>query len=117
MTMINDCVDFAELEKGSYYTITGAGGDIQQWIDGYNELLEKESIGIPKEWCLFHGSDMNREYQLNYDVQYANDLVFLAFSSEGLDIGKLAIFKMKMKDRWFDDIVKNNARRLVAAVA
>ena len=25
-----------EAYNGSYYTILGAGGDLQEWVDGYN---------------------------------------------------------------------------------
>lgn len=31
--------------KGSYYTITGTGGDINEWKEGYQDLLDKENIG------------------------------------------------------------------------
>ena len=43
--------------------------------------------------------------------RYPDDLVFLAFSLDGLDVGKLAMFKLRFGARWFDDIVENNARR------
>lgn len=32
------------------------------------------------------------------------------FANDGLVIPKLAMFKYAMQDRWFDDIVDNNAR-------
>ena len=96
--------------NGSYYTITGAGGDLEEWKNGYQELLNKEGIGTIKEWITFTGSDMNTKYNLTGDNAYPNDLTFLAFPLDGLDIGKLAIFKIRMQDRWFDDIVDNNRR-------
>ena len=39
----------------------------------------------------------------------------MAFPLDGLDVNKLAMFKLQMRDRWFDDIVDNNARRELAA--
>lgn len=54
---------------------------------------------------------MNEEYDLEGNNAYPDDLNFLAFSLEGLDIGKLAIFKLQAQDRWFDDIVDNNRSR------
>lgn len=105
---VSDLLDKAY--NGSYYTIIGAGGDLQEWKDGYQELLNKENIGTIKEWITFTGSDMNTKYNLTGDNAYPNDLTFLAFPLDGLEIGKLAIFKIRMRDRWFDDIVDNNRR-------
>lgn len=96
--------------NGSYYTIVGAGGDLQEWKDGYQELLDKEGIGKISKWITFKGSDMNNKYGLTGQNAYNNDLTFLAFPLDGLDVGKLAIFKLRMQDRWFDDIVENNRR-------
>lgn len=102
----NDILDKAY--AGSYYTITGAGGNLDEWKNGYQELLNKEGIGTIKEWITFTGADMNNKYQLKGDNAYPADLTFLAFPLDGLNIGKLAIFKLRMEDRWFDDIVDNN---------
>lgn len=96
---------------GSYYTITGAGGDLQEWKNGYAAMLEEQSIGTITEWIGFTGKDMNDEFHLTGNNEYPDDLHFLAFPLTGLDVGKLAIFKLQMGDRWFDDIVDNNARR------
>lgn len=112
--LISESLNDSDLDKaynGSYYTITGCGGDLQEWKDGYQELLNKEGIGTIKEWITFKGSDMNNKYHLTGDNAYPEDLTFLAFSLDGLDMGKLAMFKLKMEDRWFDDIVNNNAER------
>lgn len=103
---VSDLLDKAY--NGSYYTIIGAGGDLQEWKNGYQELLNKEGIGTIKEWITFTGADMNNKYQLKGDNAYPNDLTFLAFPLDGLNIGKLAMFKLRMEDRWFDDIVDNN---------
>ena len=102
---------FKAAYSGSYYTITGAGGDLNKWKEGYNELLAKENIGSVDNWITFTGTDMNAFGHLTANNAYPDDLTFLAFPLDNLDIGKLAIFKLKMEDRWFDDIVDNNARR------
>lgn len=98
------------LEKaynGSYYTITGCGGDLDEWKEGYQDLLNKEEIGTIREWIEFTGKDINEELELEGNNRYQDDLHFLAFNLDGLNIGKLALFKIKMQDRWFDDIVDN----------
>ena len=35
------------------------------------------------------------------------DLTVLTFPLEGLHLGKLALFRLRMEDRWFDDIIDN----------
>lgn len=96
-----------EAYNGSYYTITGCGGDLQTWKNGYQELLDKENIGKITKWVEFTGKDVNDELELEGNDRYQDDLHFLAFNLDGLNIGKLAMFKIKMCDRWFDDIVEN----------
>ena len=97
--------------EGSYYTITGCGGDLQAWKDGYEKLLAEKKIGKPLAWYDFTGADMNAEYGLTGLNAYEDDLRFLCFPLDGLDIGRLAFFKLIAADRWFDDIVDNNRRR------
>ena len=96
-----------EAYNGSYYTITGCGGNLQEWKEGYQELLDKEEIGKITKWVEFTGKDVNDELQLTSKNRYQDDLHFLAFNLDGLNISKLAMFKIKMCDRWFDDIVDN----------
>lgn len=103
--------DFRKMYDGSYYTITGCGGDLNEWINGYEEMLEKEEIGKPVEWVAFTGAEMNTEYGLTGDNAYPSDLHFLAFPLDGLHVPKLTLFKICMNDRWFDDIVDNNSAR------
>ena len=109
MTITNE--KLKEAYAGSYYTITGAGGDLQEWKDGYASMMREQGIGTITKWIDFTGKDMNDEFNLTGDNRYPDDLRFLAFPLTGLNVGKLAIFKLRMRDRWFDDIVDNNARR------
>lgn len=103
--------DFDKMYSGSWYTITGVGGDETEWKDGYQKLLDEQGIGTIKEWVEFTGAEMNTRYGLTGDNAYPDDLHFLAFPLDGMDVPKLAIFKMRMQDRWFDDIVDNNTER------
>ena len=106
---------FETMEKGSWYTITGCGGDLNEWKNGYQDLLIRENIGMIQQWVEFTGADMNAHYGLTGCNAYPSDLHFLAFPLDGLNVGKLAMFKLRMEDRWFDDIVANNERRERAA--
>lgn len=97
--------------EGSYYTIEGCGGDLEEWKKGYEEQLKIADIGKPIKWIEFTGKDMNEIYNLSGNNRYQDDFHFLAFPLDGLNVGKLAMFKLAMGDRWFDDIVDNNRRK------
>ena len=104
-------VMFETMYKGSWYTIEGAGGDLSDWEKGYQKMLDEQEIGTIRTFVSFSGKEMNEHYGLTRSNRYQDDLTFLAFPLDGLDVGKLAMFKIAMGDRWFDDIVDNNARR------
>ena len=108
VTKLNNA-ELKALAATSAYTITGAGGDIQEWVNGYNKLLQEQNIGVPKKWMTFTGKQMNECFNLVDTKRYENDVIFLAFPLDGLDVGKLAMFRLQMEDQWFDDIVANNA--------
>lgn len=97
--------------EGSYFTVVGAGGDLKEWFDGLNEMFAEEGIGQIKEYISFTGKDINEWARLTGTNAYADDLTFFAFPLDGLDAGKLPIFKLRFGARWFDDIVDNNANR------
>lgn len=104
-------IDFAKLYEGSWYTIVGPRGDLEEWKAGYQKMFNEHGIGTIKEFVTFKGKDMNEVYGLTGNNRYQDDLTFLAFSLDGLNMGKLAMFKIALGDRWFDDIVDNNRRR------
>lgn len=116
ITKVKDLSKLDEMAKGSYYTITGAGGDINEWVKGYTEYLEKEQIGTPKEFFTFTGKQMNEKYQLSNSVAYRDDLTFLSFPLDNLNTNRLAMFKIRMQDRWFDDIVSNNELHMMGVI-
>jgi len=100
-----------EAYSGSYYTIIGAGGDLNEWKKGYHDIISGQGIGTISKWITFKGQDMNGEFELTGDNRYPDDLTFLAFPLDGLKISKLAILKIQLGDSWFDDIVDNNLTR------
>jgi len=99
------------LYNDSWYTIEGAGGDLNDWVNGYQEMFDKENIGTIQEFVTFSGKDMNEYYELSGRNRYPDNFTFLAFPLNGLNMSKLAIFKLRMGDRWFDDIVDNSLDR------
>ena len=88
-----------------YYTIIGAEGDLQKWLNGYEKMMDEQKIGKPTEWYYCHGNDVNREFKLT--EKFEDDIVFLLFPIDGLDISRLAVFKIRMNDHWFTDIIDN----------
>jgi len=105
--------DLEAADKGSFYTIAGAGGDLAQWVEGYEKELEAQSIGTPKQWLVTSGAAVNlyairKKGGLIKDAdQFPDDLVILLFPLEGLNVGKLSMFKVLWEDRWFDDVIQN----------
>lgn len=110
-TTITTATSNADLQKaydGSYYTILGAGGSLDDWINGYEELMEKAGIGKPTKWIQTTGGAINSYSKPRRGLaRFHPDLVVLMFPLDGLNTGKLAMFKMQMQDRWFDDIADN----------
>jgi hypothetical protein len=104
---------FNEFYKGWHLTIEGAGSDngFQDWFDGINEQLKKREIGQFKEMFIFTGKQMNTVYRLTGSNAYPSDLTMIAIPLDGLDQGKLAMFKLQFGARWFTDIVDNNKVR------
>lgn len=100
----------------SFYTIAGCGGDINEWVHGYERLLNEKGIGKPSEWVTFNGALVNQlasdngTYEIAANDKFDPSLTFLAFPFDGLNVGKLAIFKIEMSDRWLDDIISNMRR-------
>lgn len=103
--------ELLSLTDNSAFTIEGAGGDLHEWCVGLNKLLAKENIGQVKTFYTFTGKLMNDTYNLTRYNAYPDNFTFLCFMLDGLDIGKLAIFKMTFGARWLDDIVDNNNAR------
>lgn len=100
--------DFEKFYKGNYYTIVGCGGDLNEWRKGYQKLLDDNNIGTIREWYSFTGKEINDYYRFEGKNRFADDLSFLAFPIVGLNVGKLAILKVRMSDHWFNDLVDNS---------
>ena len=81
--------------------LQGCGGDLQEWVDGINEMLTEEGI-------LRNGSKFSDCSTFEHD-----GLTCLLFPFEGVnvDIGRLAIWRLKTHDSfggtWLSDYVPN----------
>lgn len=100
--------DLTKAREGSYYTILGAGGELSEWVEGYEKLMAEQEIGKPAEWFQTTGAAINEFAQPTRDRdRFPDDLTVLLFPIDGLNVGKLALFKVGMQDRWFDDVIDN----------
>lgn len=103
--------DLEQAEVGSFYTIRGAGGDLAEWVNGLTEMLEKHGVGKPEKWWQTTGRAVNDYAKPKRpDEVFPDDLVILMFSLDGLNVGRLALFRFGMGDVWFDDMVQNMRR-------
>lgn len=112
LNKIKDADILHELENASAFTVIGAGGDLNEWCIGLNEMLADEKIGQVTEFYHFKGKLMNKTYDLTGNNAYKEDITFLSFKLDGLNVSKLALFKLRFGARWLDDIVSNNNVRM-----
>jgi hypothetical protein len=105
--------DLQEAFNGSYYTITGTAEPLDEWVSNYEGLLHDHADGKPVEWFTTTGEAVNAfaANRLGRPIRsgdkFKPGLTFLLFPLTDLNTGKLAMFKMRMQDRWFDDIINN----------
>ena len=105
---------FEKLYNNSAFTFEGlCFVDFDELKNQINECLEEENIGTVKSenFFTYSGKDMNDYYHLTGLNRYPDDLTFVSFLLDDLDIGKLAMFKLRIGARWFDDIIDNNLAR------
>ena len=81
--------------------LQGCGGDLQEWVDGINDLLTQEGI-------LLNGAKFEHAATFQHD-----GLTNLLFSFEGvqLNVGKLALWRIQTHSQfggtWLSDYVPN----------
>lgn len=110
METVTENAQLVEAERGSYYTILGVGGDMQEWVDGYAKMLTEAHVGVPARWLHTTGAAVNAYVTreggtLHPDDTFPVDLNILLFSLEHLAVVPLAMFRLGMGDWWFDDLV------------
>lgn len=99
--------DFTYLYNTSAFTIEGLTTD-EESMNQLIEMLSRYGVRENPEIYVVKGSLMNRYYNLIKDP-YKDELNIVAIpTTQFKDVSKLAIFKMKIGARWFDDIVDNN---------
>jgi hypothetical protein len=109
---VEELQDLQQARDGSFYTILGVGGDQSEWTAGYEGWMAEAEIGKPVRWYVTSGAAVNaqrcREIGFVRESDcFPDDLTILLFPLDGLEIGRLAIMKLRLGDRWFDDVLDN----------
>lgn len=103
-----------EADGGSWLTILGCGGSLDEWVTGLNEFLAEQGVGTPVAWFQTTGAAVNlyatetKGAQIKPQDKFPSDLTILMAPLDGLDLGRLAIVRLTMSDaKWFDDVIAN----------
>jgi hypothetical protein len=106
-------VELGQAKKGSWYTIYGAGGDLNEWVDGYQRYFTERNVGTPKAWFQTTGREVNayasevKHGKIRHSDTFQDDLEILLVPLEGLNVGALIPLRLALGDCWFDDIIQN----------
>ena len=80
--------------------------DVIQWVKRYSQFKTPE-----EEVFVVSGETMNREYGLTGINQYVTHLNIVCVKLSDLaNPMRLAVPRLRVNGRWFDDVVDNNAR-------
>lgn len=87
--------------------LQGCGGDLQEWVDGINEMLTENGI-------------LQNESRFEKAYTFSNEnLTCLLFPFDGvqLDVGRLAMWRLKTRETfgstWLSDYVNNRLNGFV----
>jgi len=88
--------------------LQGCGGDLQEWVDGINEMLTENGI-------LQNESKFEKAYTFNNE-----NLTCLLFPFDGvqLDVGRLAMWRLETRETfgsmWLTDYVDNRLNEFIS---
>lgn len=93
--------ELRKMDNKEGLVLQGCGGDLQEWVDGINDMLTESGI-------LQNESRFEKAYTFNNE-----NLTCLLFPFEGvqLDVGKLAMWRLETRETfgstWLSDYVDN----------
>ncbi len=84
--------------------LQGCGGDLQDWVDGINDMLTKSDI-------LLDGTEFKAENCLAFENEGLTNLLFPFSEDVKLNMGKLAMWRLQTHSnfggKWLSDYVDN----------
>ena len=93
--------ELRKMDEKEGLILQGCGGDLQEWLDGINDLLTAEGV-------LLNGSKFDTIY--SFQVDDHTDLLF-PFDNVELNIGKFAMWRLQTHNtffgKWLSEFVPN----------
>ena len=99
--------ELRKMDNKEGLVLQGCGGDLQEWVDGINEMLTENGI-------LQNENRFEKAYTFNNE-----NLTCLLFPFDGvqLDVGRLAMWRLKTRETfgstWLSDYVNNRLNGFV----
>ncbi len=94
--------ELREMNSSEGLILQGCGGDLQEWVDGINDMLTESEI-------LRNGSRFEKAYTFKNE---GFTCLLFPFDDVQLDIGRLAIWRLETRENfgstWLSDYVTNN---------
>ncbi len=99
--------ELRKMNNSEGLVLQGCGGDLQEWVDGINDMLTESGI-------LQNGSKFEKAYTFNNENLTC---LLFPFDDVQLDVGKLAIWRLRTREdfgsTWLSDYVENRLNGFV----
>ena len=96
--------DLRRMKDKEGLILQGCGGELQDWVDGINDMLIKSDI-------LFDGTKFKAENCLAFENEGLTNLLFPFSEDVKLNMGKLAMWRLQTHENfggeWLSDYVNN----------
>ena len=100
--------DLRKMNDSEGLVLQGCGGDLQEWVDGINDMLTESGI---------LQNDNRFEKAYSFKNGCLTCLLF-PFEDVQLDVGKLAIWRLRTREdfgsTWLSDYIVNNLEECVS---
>lgn len=100
--------DLRKMNDCEGLVLQGCGGDLQEWVDGINDMLTKSGI-----------LQNDNRFEKAYSFKNGNlTCLLFPFDDVQLDIGKLAVWRLQTHEQfggtWLSDYIANNLEECVS---
>ena len=105
---LHEGLDLRVATEREHYVVLGVD-DPSTWAHGYDVLLRDAEIGEPSCYFLTTGAEINHFAGVMYGSHrmLPPGLTVMMFPIEGLDVSRLATFRLRqgLRDKWFSDLI------------
>ena len=100
--------DLRKMNDSEGLVLQGCGGDLQEWVDGINDMLTESGI-----------LQNDNRFEKAYSFQNGGlTCLLFPFEDVQLDVGKLAIWRLRTREdfgsTWLSDYIVNNLEECVS---